>query len=177
MKYYHDYWWDHGVPKGIGVASEAQVATQETYKIVSDPYHRRISIEKYDKGRFEAQVYDSALFDFRWLKPAEQNAWNSELIAEDGQTATRLIRNQDDRIVAKELYHFEEGLCRQCEAFHPCGIQISTQNMYYVRLGDKFNGVVLVDRMNRIVVRKEYECDEATGEFTFLIREQWHESR
>lgn len=173
MKYYSDYWWDHGVPRGLGGVAEPQEVHEAVYKIVSDPYHRRISVEKYFKGHFKELVYDSALFDFRWLKPVEQNAWSSQLILEEEHRAVRLLRNQDDRIVAKEVYHFEAGQCRQSEAFHPSGVQISVQKMYYVHLGDPVNQVVLFDRSGRQVVVKDYECDEATGEFTVLLKEQW----
>lgn len=173
MKYYLDYVWERGIPQGIGAVSKSLNSLSEAYKIVSDPYHRRISIEKYRNGSFEEQIYDSALFDFRWLKPVEQTAWNSELIAEDNQSAIRLIRNQDDRIVAREHYHFEGGVCRLCEAFHPSGLRISTQRIYYKSLGDPLNGVVLLDCASRPVVFKEYEYDEETQEFTTLIKEQW----
>jgi hypothetical protein len=146
---------------------------QSFYKVITDPYHKRYSIEKYQGKHLIDVVYDSALFDFRWLKPVEQNAWRKEIVEETEDEVVCLIRNQDERVVLREHYFFKEGLCHYCKASHPCGEHISLQQMYYKQFGDAFNGVVLFDKQSKPVVFKEYEIDDAMGEFSALIKEEW----
>ncbi len=72
-KYYLDYFWKNGRPQGLKQVSFEQFQLEKnTYKVVADPYYKRISVERYSLGMFEGVVYDSALFNFRHLKPAEQ---------------------------------------------------------------------------------------------------------
>jgi len=162
LKIYKDYHWKEGAPVGEGPHSGSS-----GFRIISDPYRKRLSVEQYREERFIATVYDSALFDFRLLKEEAQTAWRKEQVDE----TLCLIRDQDDRIVVRERYFFEEGRCRSCEAWHPCGILISKQKIFYKELHDSFNGVILYDRIGKVVLKKEYAIDEKSGEFSALLRE------
>lgn len=172
-KNYTNYSWDHGVPRGMGAVEDEKVDNKLIYKVISDPYHKRYSVEKYQGSELLDVVYDSALFDFRWLKPVEQNAWQKETIRETEHEVICLIRNQDERVVLKEQYVFKDGFCHYCKASHPSGQPISLQQMYYTHFGDSFNGVVLFDKLSKPVVFKEYDLDEEFGEFSNLISEMW----
>lgn len=167
-KFYRDYFWKEGIPYGIEPTEDGG-----TVKIVMDPYRKRISIEKYQDRVFAGVIYDSALFNFRHLKPAEQNAWQKNPIRQDDNSIECLIRNQDDRVVIKEVYRFEKGVCRECFAYSPQGILISRQHMLYTALQDPLNGVILYDANEHPVVFKKYAISEETGEFTDLLEEQW----
>lgn len=169
-KLYRDYFWKNGIPYGKGSEEEAV----ETYKIAMDPYRKRISIEKYEKGQFTSLIYDSALFDFRHLKPDAQYAWQKTVIRETAEAMECLLRNQDDRIVVREVYRFDNNVCRSCEAFSVHGVPISRQRMFYTALGDPFNGVILYDLNEHQVLSKRYNVDQVTGEFTDLLEESWN---
>ncbi len=84
IKYYQDYYWKRGRPCGIHPVVDAKKCAY-SYKIVSDPYHKRYSIEKYRQGLFEKTIYDSLLLDFRYLIPMEQAAWEKESLYEDSE--------------------------------------------------------------------------------------------
>lgn len=56
-KYYKDYQWKDGIPYGINPIAE--ITQTDSYKIIADPYFKRISIESYVKGQFSGIVYDS----------------------------------------------------------------------------------------------------------------------
>lgn len=169
-KQYRDYVWKEGIPYGIDpVDQNAEVS----YKIPMDPYRKRIAIEKYISAVFIATLYDSAFLDFRHLKPAEQTAWQKLIVEENSEQVISAIRNQDDRLILIETYRFENNYCRECHTKSPHGISISHQKMFYTALNDKFNGVVLFDNNDHPVMRKSYQCDENTGEFTLLLKEEW----
>lgn len=170
-KYFNEYYWDHGRPRGTAIADFEEPLV---YRIVVDPYYKRYSIEQYTNGAFIGIAYDSALYDFRWLKPQEQVAWRKEMIEETPWQTSCLIRNQDDRAIALERYIFEQGLCTLCEIYYPNGELLATQRMAYTKLGASENSVILVDRLSHPVVMKRYEADEKTGEFTTLISEVWN---
>ncbi len=170
-KTFKSYYWDNGRPRGSGVTEASESVT---YKVVVDPYYKRYSLEKYEKGQFVDIIYDSALYDFRWLKPQEQAAWHKETIKETENQLTCLIRNQDDRVIAMEKYTFEKGLCLSCEICYPHGPLIAKQHITYQKLGAEENTVTLLDRLDNPVVIKKYEADEVTGEFTTLISEVWN---
>ncbi len=172
-KYYSNYYWCNGKPKGIGLLTEGQVKEDTSYRIVVDPYFKRFTVEIYNRGKFTEIAYDSALFDFRRLKPVDQNAWQKETIVEDENETVCLIRNQDDRVIITERYLFESGLCTKCEISYPNGQLLSTQKISYTHLGDDANLVTLYDRLMRPVLIKKYEADEDNGEFTTLIEENW----
>ena len=180
-EYYRDYVWKNGLPYGVlkcppadkleGVVPELK--NEITYKIASDPYHKRVSIEKYLDGNFSGIIYDSALFDFRHLKQGEQLAWQKTPISESECTAVCHIRNQDDRLILIEEYQFEKGLCRECRTLSPIGALLSVQKITYKAFNDPFNGVFLFDSNGRAVMSKHYEFDEETREFSVLIKENW----
>lgn len=169
-KMFREYFWKGGIPYGRG---SLENGSERGFKIVMDPYRKRISVEKYAEGKFSSVIYDSALFDFRLLKPEDQLAWHKEMLAESENEGSALIRNQDDRVIVVETYTFEKGLCRECLVKTPQGVHVSTQRMYYASLGDAFNGVVLFDINSNPVMYKRYEVD-AAGEFSTLIEEHWN---
>lgn len=180
-EYYRDYVWKNGLPYGILKCTpkdtlEAVTSVLKsvvTYKIASDPYHKRVSIEKYLEGKFSSVIYDSAMFDFRHLKQGEQLAWQKTPIHETETTAVCHIRNQDDRLILIEEYLFDKGLCRECRAFSSIGTLLSVQKIKYKVFNDPFNGVFLFDSNDRPVMSKHYEFDEETREFSVLINENW----
>ncbi len=173
-KHYQDYFWKNGSPYGISSfkPGESEIVGA-TYKIVSDPYHKRISIEKYHNGEFTQVVYDSALFDFRHLQPVHQATWQKTAVSESEQLSICHIRNQDDRLILIEEYRFDNGLCRECRASSPQGILLSVQKIYYESLNDPFNGVILFDSNDHQVLKKRYQFDTETQQFTDLLEEQW----
>ncbi len=173
-KFYYDYFWKNGKPYGVGAVHDSSIPEKEVYKVIADPYYKRISLEKYRIGLFESIIYDSALFDFRHLKLAEQLAWQKTLDFEDKDSAISLIRNQDDRIVLKESYTFEALRCRKCQISSPHGIPLGIQHLHYKALGDNINGVVLFDINFHPVMYKLYEIDETSGEFSQLLEEEWN---
>lgn len=174
IKHYRNYFWKEAIPYGFQMVTEN---AELSYKIVMDPYRKRISIEKYLQGKFTDLIYDSALLDFRHLKPAQQLAWHKTIVEEAPTKVISAIRNQDDRLVLLETYTFDGRFCKQCMARSPHGICISRQQIYYTALNDSFNGVVLYDSNDHPVMFKRYACDVATGDFTNLLEEQWDMSK
>lgn len=174
MKYFTDYYWKDGAPRGLSPIPPESKHEGISYKIVADPYNKRISLEKYDKGQFLSIIYDSALFDFRHLKPREQYAWQKATIEENDSQTICHIRNQDDRLILIEEYLFEENRCRECRAKSPHGLLISKQKILYKDLNDAFDGVILFDSNNHPIMLKKYKVDELSKEFTELLEEQWN---
>jgi hypothetical protein len=173
-KYYKDYIWKGGIPYGVREIKEPEkVSNLTAYKILMDPYRKRISIEEYVQGRFSKIIYDSALLDFRNLKSEEHIAWQKSIVSETGDTIICMIRNQDDRIVFIEKYLFEKNLCRECHVSSPHGYPLSFHKMLYKKFGEPFDGVILYDCNEHPVMRKRYQFDEEAGEFTELIEESW----
>ena len=168
--YYSNYFWKDGKPYGQTLtASDAEIC----YKIVADPYYKRISIERYSQGRFMATIYDSLLLDFRRLKTWDDTAWQREQLEDNSQTRICILRNPDDRILFIETLSFVETYCHLC-TLHSChGLLLSTHRMFYSARGDIFDGVVLYDSEGRTVMRKHYQIDPATGEFSQLLKEEW----
>lgn len=169
-KCYGDYVWKKGLPYGVKPCEESALVS---YRIVSDPYHKRNSVEEYRGGVFSKIIYDSALFDFRQLKVEQQTAWEKTTVAESPEEVICHIRNQDGRLILIEKYAFESQRCRECRAFSPQGILISVQKIYYKGMNDPYNGVTLFDSNDHVIVQKKYAVDENSGEFTDLIEEAW----
>ena len=117
-------------------------------------------------------MYDSAVFDFRWLKPAAQVGWQKETLYESDSEVTSLIRTIEDRVILKEVYRFDGPFCLDCHAFSAQGIPVSVQKIYYTTRGDAFNGVVLYD-MNRHPVTFKRYATGPDGQFTELLEEHW----
>jgi hypothetical protein len=172
IKYFTSYYWKNGKPYGLGVVDPSQV--EFSYKIVVDPYYKRFSIERYQRHHFEKMIYDSSLLDFRHLKPADQAAWQRELIQEEPDKIKYLLRNQEDRAILIETLLFENQRCRSCQLHSIHGFFLSTHHLCYTSLQDTFNGVILFDAENRPVLLKTYEIDPLTEEFTTLIQEEWN---
>lgn len=172
-KHFKDYIWKGGIPYGIHPVNENEGLTPLSYKIVMDPYRKRISIEKYEQDAFDAVIYDSALLDFRHLKAPEQHAWQKTVVSESENTITCMIRNQDDRILFLETHLFSDGLCRECRVKSPHGCLLSIHRMFYTRMKDSFNGVILFDINEHPVMLKKYAVDPHSGEFTDLLEANW----
>lgn len=166
---YTDYIWKDGAPVGVGAIEENGAG----YKIIADPYRKRISIERYSNDQFEETIYDSIFLDFRHLKPSEQNAWQRVITEEKPDCMTCIIKNQDDRVLFREEYTYENGICRSCRIDSPQGIHLSSHRMYYTSLGDPFDGVVLYDCNGHPVMFKKYACDPKTLDFLELMEENW----
>lgn len=173
---FRDYIWKNGKPQGIRVVDPQSLADCSvdlgiTYKIIADPYYKRISIEKYCDHRFIGAVYDSAIFDFRHLKQAEQNAWHKISVSGDSQHNVSHIRNQDDRLILIEEYHFENQYCRECCTTSPHGVVLSRQKILYEHLGDPFNGVILYDSNEHVVMYKKYSVNTLDYTFNELLED------
>lgn len=169
--HYRTYYWKMGRPYGIEkIHSESPIS----YKIIADPYYKRISIEKYHNGQFSKIVYDSIFLDFRHLRSPEQAAWQRVLIQEEDNQMRYLLRNQDDRSILIEIHKFQNHFCCSCAIQSTHGILISTHCMYYTALNDPFNGVILFDSENHPVMQKTYEIHAKTGEFDRLVSEEWN---
>jgi hypothetical protein len=165
--HYADYKWKNGIPYGVAPCEPTEAAI--SYKVVSDPYYKRISIECYEKGFFSRIIYDSALFDFRQLRANQQTAWEKKSVSPH----VSHIHNQDDRLVFIEEYIFADKFCRRCDIRSPHGVPLATQQMFYTTLKDPFDGVILFDINNHAVIKKSYELDKETGEFDELQSESW----
>jgi hypothetical protein len=172
FKHFRDYYWNAGKPYGIENIHPSQISP--SYKIVSDPYYKHISIEKYRDDHFEKVIYDSFLLDFRHLTLKDQIAWEREILKEEKNQTICLLRNQDDRVILIETLSFEQNLCRTCLTSSVHGIPLSIHRTYYRYFEDPFDGVVLYDFEGRPVMMKIYETDQKTGEFTQLLTEEWN---
>jgi len=170
LKHFQNYYWKNGKPVGRCVI---EASAPLSYKIVTDPYYKRFSVEKYLSGVFEKVVYDSYLFDFRHLKPREQAAWLRENLVETQENLTCLLRNQDDRAILTEEHSYLGTYCRSCTIRSIHGILLSTHRMYYKALNDPFDGVILYDLEERPIMKKTYQTDPESGEFTEVISEIW----
>lgn len=169
--HFKTYYWDQGSPQGLTkVASPCEYLI--TYKIVKDPYGKRISLEKYSYGKLSKIIYDSSFLDFRKLNPKEQLAWQKEMIRETENEIEILIRNIDDRVILIEKHKFENRVERECQIFSPHGVHLSTHRIFYKKLGDSFDGTAFYDVEGSPVMIKSYALDEK-GEFGDLIQETW----
>lgn len=169
--YFNDYFWRNGKPIGRGVVSTTP--QQHTYKIVSDPYFKRISLERYNNGVWDSVIYDSQLLDFRKLNERDQLAWQKEIIEELPDQQTCLIRDHDDRVVFLEKHQFQKNMPAQCEIFSPQGLLLAIQKISYKFRGDIYDGVTLLDGNGRTILKKIYVFDEISRQFTDLLEENW----
>lgn len=171
-EHFVDYCWVDGVP--IGVHPVEKPIKGFSYKIVSDPYKKRITIEKYHSESFFSVIYDSILLDFRQLRQLDPTAWQKVTIYESPQESKTLILSQEDRILFVETCRFKDLLCYECQIHSAHGLFLSTHRMYYKRSNDPFDGVILYDNQNHPVMFKSYKFDEEIQEFTELLEEQWN---
>ena len=170
IPYFRNYYWNKGKPIGIEISTSNEA---ETFKIISDPYKKRFSIEKYVFGVFSSVIYDSNLFDFRHLDREENAAWQREVLEELPHQVRSFIRSIDDRIILIEEAFFEEDCCTFCKIFSPHGIWIATQKILYKSRGGAFDGVVLSDKTDRPILIKRYNIEAGTDKFTTLLSEEW----
>lgn len=168
--FYEEYVWKKGFPVG---RKKLKNPSLKGFKIISDPYHKRVSIEHYQNGLFDYTIYDSLILDFRQLHITEQTAWRKEVVEQSDSHMKILIRDMDDRIIFIEHQTFEQNLCRKCDIISPHGYLASTHQLYYENLGDPFNGVILFDANQHPVMIKKYTVNEQM-EFTDLIEEEWN---
>ena len=166
----HDYSWKDGRPI-LHRTLKDPLNQGLCFKLISDPYHKHITVEKYKNGLYNSTVYDSKILDFRKLKPVDQTGWSQESIDQKV-----LIRDIDDRVVHIEHHEFEETFCRTCKIYSPQNWLASIHRLYYKKLGDLFNGVVLFDSNEKPVLVKKYAVNEK-NEFTELKLEEWNMSR
>lgn len=170
--YFRNYYWKNGSPKGWQKVSNDELVSDETYyKIITDPYFKHISVEKYFGQTYDSTPYDSLLMDFRRLNEMQQLAWQRIILSESENEIVSLLKDQNDRVVYKEVHFIEKGLCRQCEVFTPQGFLVSCHKMHYEHLQDSFNGVTLFDRLSKPVIKKVYEIDESKTAYKDLIEE------
>ena len=110
IPYYHSYSWKNGLPVGN---SKTQDPTKEksSYAILSDPYRKRLSIEKYTYGKFDSVIYDSNLLDFRQLHPSIQERWLRETLDETPDTLTALVRDENHRAILIEEHDYKKSRC------------------------------------------------------------------
>lgn len=172
IRHFLDYYWKRGIPRGKTPCKDIS-QTPLSYKIVIDPYYKRISLESFRYGLFYQTLYDSYLLDFRHLRPNEQNAWRKIPLEESENQAKSLLTNQDDRAILYETYFFIDHLCRECQIQSIHQIPVATQKMFYAHLGDSFNGVILYDLQHRPVMFKKYGQTEDGKGFGELISEEW----
>jgi hypothetical protein len=172
MKHYRDYLWKEGIPYGLNPVEENS-SYEKTYKIVTDPYRKWISLEEYTNGEFNRILYDSSLLDFRKLKPSMHIAWQKVILKESLEEIVSLIRDHNDRVILFEYYQFEKGYCRICRINSSHGYPLSLQKIFHKELGDPFNGMILYDINEHPVVRKTYKINPDSAEFTDLIEENW----
>lgn len=169
-QHYKNYCWRDGIPYGT---EKTEILQNKTYRVISDPYRKWISVEQYQSGIFESVVYDSHLFDFRTLKTLNQAAWLKETLSDDENHVRCLLRDQDDRAVLIEEYSFKKGKCQDCRTLSVHGLPVSYQRILYQENGAPFNGVILYDANDHIVMEKRYKIDEKSGEFGELLCENW----
>ena len=171
--YFSDYFWKGGWPVGKGLlADEAWHSCEIAYRIVHDSFQKHVTVEKYANGSFVEVIYDSLLLDFRKLQPERQAVWKKEIISQTATEEKSLIRDETDRILYKELYHFHEGRCHVCETRSCHGLLLSRQELSYKNRGDSFDGMILYDTNAHPVMSKQYTLDEE-GQFEQVTKECW----
>ena len=143
--FYRDYFWKGGKPFGVQKV-DPLTADQRVFRIVSDPYHKWISIETYLGEAFDAIIYDSRFLDFRKLKPTEQIAWRKKSVGE----AAAWIFNEDDRVILKEVCCYKEGLCREVKIYSP----YQTLICRYVMVDGPLGSLLLYDSQSRPVMSR-----------------------
>lgn len=170
-RYVADYFWKNGIPYPLSY-TEAEAAI--SYKIISDPYHKHISIEKYFSGLFSNIVYDSMLLDFRKLQPQWHLAWQRSLLREDAAESVYLLSDHNDRATFIESCFFEDSVCRKCLIHSTHGTLLSTHCLFYTSLQDSFDGVELYDSEGHLVMRKWYDPIAHEPLFGLLLQEDWN---
>lgn len=171
IPHFEDYFWKDGKPCGT---KKTSADAPLSYRIITDPYKKRFSVEKYSLGKCQEIIYDSNLFDFRHLKAGADAAWQRECIEETEERSLSYIRNMDERIILKEEAFFSGSFCHSCKIYSPHGILIAIQKIVH---NGSWNGVMLEDILGHPILIKHYELDPSSGEFTTLLKEVWEHQR
>lgn len=171
--YFCDYCWRKGRPYG---KKQTERSASVAYKIVTDPYHRRYSIERYVSGRFESVVYDSILLDFRRLNESWYDAWERELVESSERHVVTILKDEEGRARIRETSHYRGGVPVQCDLESIHGVLVAVQKIYRTSFDDPWNGVILLDREGRPVMQKLYDIVDV-GEFGALREEHWEGER
>jgi hypothetical protein len=167
---FKNYYWSKGKP--IGESPLSEKSEGEGFRIFSDPYRKWLTIERYWDLQFQEVVYDSRWIDFRKLKLQEHRAWRKEIVEETPEQSAFWIRNEEDRVIFKEVCHFEHQECTSCSVYTPNHFLLCTHQLYYRKKGCKINGIVLQDRCQKIVFYRIYR-DYQEGQFVDLLKEEW----
>lgn len=149
IPYYKDYQWKGGKPLGL---QKTALPADEAYRIVSDPYYKWITIEAYRGAQFAHLVYDSRFLDFRKLTPEAQAAWRRETIKE----GEAWIFNEDDRLILREVCHYENEICHAVQIYSPYNMLICQYKMEEGPLGPLF----LFDSNNRCVMSRTFDANQ-----------------
>lgn len=172
MVFCSDYYWKNGKPVGKQPIGAIHPDDRPYYKIVIDPYFKRISVEQYENHHWNSTVYDSLLLDFRKLNEREQLSWQKVVQFSDSEKVECIIRDHDDRVICIEKHILSHTLPVECRLYSPLGAHLATQKISYQSKGDPFNGVTLFDATGRRVREKRYEWDLHSQEFTNLLTDQ-----
>lgn len=167
--FFKDYCWRKGRPFGINALQSPLEEGVLAYKIVADPYLKRLSVESYRNDFFEGTIYDSTLLDFRSLMCEIPPSWERSSL---GGLVTAVVRDICDRAIWTEEYAYEGEYCRLCRVHSAHGLLLSTHRLFYTVLGDKCDGVILYDAAGKAVFAKRYDVDEE-GAFSTLLEENW----
>lgn len=169
---FRDYSWDKGRP--IGRIRCAAKETPISYKIVHDPYYKRICIERYAWGLFQESIYDSCLLDFRSFRQGKEPvAWERQLIQETDKELRFLVKDEEDRVRFLENHTLESGRTVKGEIFSMHGLFLCSHHLFWRDKGDAWNGLQIWDREGRLVLTKNYTLTPNTGDFADLIAEKW----
>jgi hypothetical protein len=128
--FYRDYAWKKGSPHGFKRGAHLKGIS---YRILSDSYQKKVVIERYKNRKFDLCIYDSSLIDFRKLKNQEgKELWYSEELSfKKSDLESALVRDECDRAVVIERYHYLEGTLVETEIFTPHQILIARQKFTY----------------------------------------------
>lgn len=173
--YFREYFWDKGRPFGRGGCTPKEAPI--SYKIVHDPYYKRICLEKYVWGLFQESIYDSFLLDFRSFRQGkEPAAWEKQLVQDTGEQLRFIVKDEDDRVRFFENHTLESGRTVKGEIFSVHGIFLCAHRLFWMSKGDSWNGLQIWDREERLVLTKIYNVSPDTGDFADLIAEKWGNS-
>ena len=144
--FFTDYVWINGRPKGRSERLD-ESSDALAYKIVKDPYGKRISLERFQSGKFLDCLYDSHLFDFRVLCSKVDSSWQKIDTGSITEPSSWII-DHDDRTIAKEIYHFDKELCTECHIYYPQGPLVAKQKMAYQGKENFLCAIALFDISN-----------------------------
>ena len=161
-----DYSWSNGRPVPLDSVPLDSLDLRH-YRLITDPYGKRTTIELHKDGFLQRCIYDSDLMNFRKLSELEDLD-----VTRDKIEGGAVIRNDEDRALWMEYYRFDGDICVGAEIRSPHGSLIGVQDISYTKLGRPFNGVILRDAEAKAVTMKTYRVDEE-GEFLELLEEHW----